>query len=109
MTPESELREELGGVEDDPGADDVSGAAAPEPILGAPFDPRPQREQVRGVLAVIMSALLALMALGPFTVIVADWADWADVEDPLGLTFSPVVGLAGTVLGFYFGSQRNDA
>ncbi|HEX2240154.1 MAG TPA: hypothetical protein VHJ82_03285, partial [Actinomycetota bacterium] len=86
-----------------------SDSAAPEPKLGRTYDPRPEREHVRGRLAAMLSVLLATMALAPFMVVVTGWATWAEVEGPVTLGFGPIVGLVGTVLGFYFGSQRTDS
>jgi hypothetical protein len=63
-----------------------------------------QREDVRSWLAFIIIGLLAVLAIG---LVVYAWAEGGgDTVDQLitGL-FAPVIGIAGTVLGFYFGSQ----
>jgi len=64
-----------------------------------------RREDVRSWLAFIIIGLLAALALG---LLVYAWLEGGgDTVDQLltGL-FAPVIGIAGTVLGFYFGSHE---
>ena len=63
-----------------------------------------RREDVRSWLAFIIIGLLAALAIG---LVVYAWVNGGgEAMDQLmtGL-FAPVIGIAGTVLGFYFGSQ----
>lgn len=77
-----------------------------EPVVGDTYDPDPDREKIRGRLAQLFAGLLAVMALAPILSVILDWATWDALEGPVSVTFGPIVGIVGTVLGFYFGSKR---
>jgi hypothetical protein len=72
--------------------------------LGATYDPGPDREQMRGVIAVILLTILAVIVVGAFLSLWTKWAAAADLETFLQLTFAPMIGLVGAVTGFYYGS-----
>lgn len=74
-----------------------------EPRAGSVYDPAPVREQLRGRLAVVFTLLLVATALGPILLIAFDITNWAAIELPATMAFGSVVGIVGTVLGFYFG------
>lgn len=84
----------------------LSDAEFDEPELGDPYDPDPDREKIRGRLAQLFAGLLAVMALAPLLSVILDWATWDALEGPVSVTFGPIVGIVGTILGFYFGSKR---
>lgn len=67
-----------------------------------------QREDVRKAIAVGLLAALALLVL--VWGIVALWADPAEVrrtEDAFRTVFAGLLGLTGTVVGFYFGNAND--
>ena len=79
--------------------------AAARPRLVA-YDPSPQREYVRGLIALVVVALFALLVIGALTIAAfGDAPRWKQVADSLGLLLSPVVALVGAVTGFYYGEK----
>jgi hypothetical protein len=63
-----------------------------------------QREDTRSRLALILIALLSVLAL--LLVWVIDRQGGGDAAKLLVTgVFTPIIGIAGTVLGFYFGFQ----
>ncbi len=63
-----------------------------------------QRENMRGVLARMIISLVILLAL---LITVFVWTTDNPDSAQLLITgvFTPIIGIAGTVLGFYFGEQ----
>ena len=78
---------------------------ASEPPEVRPFDPGPTRERVRGWLAGGLSVLLAVIVLGSGVTVAVNPKRLTVMVELLKLVFAPVVGLVGSVLGFYFGAQ----
>lgn len=70
-----------------------------------PYDPEPRREQLRGVLAVAVVALLGGVTLLAFLTVWLGLASPAEVKDLVSTLFPPLVALAGSALGFYFGAR----
>lgn len=79
----------------------------PAPVQTTPYDPGRTREWIRG--------LLALVSLGVFLVIISFflWASlhlpatgWSQFKEAAAVILPAVTSILGTVLGFYFGSQR---
>ena len=69
-----------------------------------PYDPSPERERVRGYIAIgLTAAVIAFAAL--VTVLVACNLLSVDEVEKLELYFTPLVALSGTALGFYFGGH----
>ncbi|HLM03891.1 MAG TPA: hypothetical protein VK402_01740 [Blastococcus sp.] len=62
-----------------------------------------RRENTRSVLALIVIGVLSVLAL---TIAVFVLVQRGHVQDLMTGVFTPVIGIAGTVLGFYFGSQE---
>ena len=75
----------------------------PEPRV-VPYDPSPHRERFRGVLAMAFSLLLIVLVLLPIVLIAIDVINWEDIEGLMTLVFGSVVGIVGTVVGFYYGT-----
>lgn len=83
-------------------------ARAVAPVQVTPYDPGRTRERIRG--------LLALVSLGVFLVVISFylWASlrlgtpaaWSQFKEAGGVILPAVTSILGTVLGFYFGSQR---
>ena len=63
-----------------------------------PLDPQVRHEALRWVLGMFTVVLV----FGAVAALIGNTA-WANTRDFLGVTFASVVGLVGTVLGFYFG------
>ena len=70
-----------------------------------PYDPEPQREKLRGYLAGGLVLLLAVIVLLAFGTMWSKWASEAEIKDLLSTIFPPLVALAGTAIGFYFGGR----
>lgn len=72
----------------------------------APYDPSPERERMRGWIAVALLAILAVIVLISLLTVAFHWAPTDDLVRVLGLLFAPIVGLVGAATGFYFGSRK---
>lgn len=78
------------------------------PLRREPYDPSRDRERVRGTIAkwlilllvAIIAALLGGVFAGRLTV--------DELERVAAVIISPVVGLLGAVLGFYYGEQSRN-
>ena len=83
---------------------DVGPVAAVQPTA-EPFNPEQSRENLRGRLALMLMILLAVLAAGMVSITVALVRPFD--RETVGLLIAgvlgPVVGLVGTVVGFYFG------
>ncbi|HEV7887908.1 MAG TPA: hypothetical protein VGO92_10130, partial [Acidimicrobiales bacterium] len=62
-------------------------------------------EDTRKTIALALLALLALLVVTAILTIFRTTVSEARIKDLFGLIFGPIVGLVGTVIGFYFGSQ----
>jgi hypothetical protein len=80
---------------------------APNPFRTETYDPEPGREKIRG--------WIALLAIATFFVLVAFYlyeantgsdASWLRLKEAMQSTLPAVTSVLGTVLGFYFGSQK---
>jgi hypothetical protein len=84
---------------------DPPAPAAPLPIGPQPYDPTRERERMRGYIAMSLLALLigviVAMLLGLATGRLAIEA----LEKVAAVILSPVIGLFGAVIGFYYGEQ----
>jgi len=88
-------------------ADDV--ASPYEISIGkAPYEPTRDRERVRGLLAAALIGLLSIVIIGLFVAVLAGRLTIAELGQLAAVTISPIVGLLGAVLGFYFGEQARD-
>lgn len=63
------------------------------------------QERTRGRIALLLLGLLILVALGLIVGPIVRTIDVDAAEKLAGSILSPVVGLVGTVLGFYFGQN----
>jgi hypothetical protein len=77
--------------------------AFPSPTLSEPFDPAPQRERMRGVLAAALVVLLIAEVGFAFYLISDGKAD--ALRDVFSLVFGATTTLIGTAIGFYFGQM----
>jgi hypothetical protein len=63
-----------------------------------------KRESLRGTLALIVVGLLVVYSLGMLVYVIL--TDSANADMLISGVFTPIIGIVGTVLGFYFGSQE---
>jgi hypothetical protein len=88
--------------------DDLGPAVADikPPGEGAKFDPGPSRELTRQILAigvlVLVFACLATLAVP----VVAGHRTWDEMEGLASTVLPSVFGIAGSVLAFYFATER---
>lgn len=82
--------------------------AQPAGLQAKSYDPAPHRELMRGSLAIGLLVLLACIVLGGLAaaLIPLRWGRLAD-KDIITTLLASVTGLAGSALGFYFGSGSN--
>jgi hypothetical protein len=71
-----------------------------------PFDPEPQREQMRGWIALALLGMLATILVCSF---VSLWLkiDNQSLQTVLTIVVGPLVALVSAATGFYFGSSTN--
>ena len=105
--PENEGNNEIGDVLDltqsEAGED-----ARPLRVLDAPeYDPAPEREKVRGIIALTLILLLVGTVLLSFLSLWLEWVTAKDLESLLKLVLAPIVALAGSATGFYFGGKSS--
>jgi len=82
-----------------------AGLSAP---LERPYDPAPEREKKRGLIALVLVASLCGIIVLAFAFIFFVPAAAANIEllkSVLEIIFAPIVGLVGAVTGFYFGEK----
>jgi hypothetical protein len=79
---------------------DLSGISATE----SKFDPEPQREKMRGRIAMGLLLMVAGIVAISF---ISLWfgMDTDTLQTLLTIIFGPIVALAGTATGFYFGGR----
>lgn len=109
--PEENAEEGSGGSGEVPAERtlDLSGEEPESDRLGRPkdrpYDPEPEREKVRARIAYGLTAFVAIYAAGAFIALATGWAEIEDLER-LQVYFTPVITLAATALGFYFGGKQ---
>jgi hypothetical protein len=81
-----------------------TGAGGPSPIILEPFNPDKDREQTRGDLARGLLWLLTFAVGGVLAFIAMGRLEGSVLSQSI---FPSIIALAGTALGFYFGSQTN--
>ncbi len=70
-----------------------------------PYDPSRDRERVRGVVALLMIGLLIGIVIAMIGGLITGYLSADATEKVAAVILSPVVGLLGAVLGFYYGEQ----
>jgi hypothetical protein len=89
---------------------DLTDEAPEEPGLTRPglrpFDPEPQRERLRGWIALGLLAMFALVLLCSF---ISLWAgiDGDKLQTVLTILVGPLVALVSAATGFYYGSRAD--
>ena len=74
------------------------------PPAEEPVDKR--REDVRAKLANRMSYLFMSVVIALFASAIFGGEQWTRVQEFSQIAFGVVAGVVGTIIGFYFGSQR---
>lgn len=97
-----------GSAAEDPAPPDRGEATVgpPVPVRTKPFDPEPRRENMRAIIAGLLVA--AFLALIGFLVVGVTWK-WLDVataKDLAALALTPLAGLTGTAVGFYYAGTK---
>jgi hypothetical protein len=81
-------------------------SASPSPAFETiKYDPAPQRESVRGRIALFLIILMAATILGSFAILWFHPDRDKELHELLSLIFGPLVALVGAATGYYFGSQ----
>lgn len=65
-----------------------------------------QREDVRAHLAKILAYLFLAIVIALFASSIFGGQQWSRVQEFSQIAFGVVAGVVGTIIGFYFGSQR---
>lgn len=77
------------------------------PFKTADYDPEPARENIRGHIT--LSAAVTFFAVVAFYLFEAGRAGegaWSHIKEAMQGVLPAVTSVLGTVLGFYFGSQK---
>ena len=82
--------------------------AARRQIPTAPYNPEPERERMRGWIALSLLAMLAVVLLLAF---ISMWAGMkAEVlQTVLTIIFGPLVTLVSAATGFYYGTRSSSS
>lgn len=67
-------------------------------------DLEPGRDKVRAGLAITLVGLLVVIVIGAGWVLATDFATIEEIGEYLKIVFTPVVGLVGSAVGFYYGA-----
>lgn len=66
-----------------------------------------RQETTRAWIAGGLLALLAVLIIATFWSILFGKAEWSNIKDPVSYLLTLLVGLVGTVVGFYFGARSD--
>jgi hypothetical protein len=72
-----------------------------------PYNPDPGRDRTRARLAYLLTSTVLVIVLAALMLLVTGSLKTSDLESVSAALLTPVIGLVGTVLGFYFGQQRS--
>lgn len=102
-TPEGGGRTGEAGSEDLFIGENAGGVSNPR---STPYDPEPDREKVRGMIALVLVFLLvAIVAVSFLTLWIRD-PSFDNLKGLLELIFAPIIAVVGSATGFYFGSRQ---
>ena len=76
-----------------------------EPTPGRNFDPDRHREIIRNILAITVAGLLVVVLLMRLVAVTVAGTPWSKLQGVVGAIVPGVIGIAGTILGFYFGTR----
>ena len=80
-------------------------SAGLSPIPTKPYDPEPEREGIRGSLAILLISLLIGVVAVSFFCLWLMPEKFENLKGLLELVFGPIIALVGAVTGFYFGGK----
>jgi hypothetical protein len=85
----------------------ASGPFSPNPFRTENYDPEPGREKIRGRITVLAVAIFfAVVMFYLYEANVASDASWVRLKEAMQSVLPAATSVVGTVLGFYFGSQK---
>ncbi len=86
----------------------MAGPSSAPPFKTRSYDPDEVREKIRGTVTVL-ACLVFLIVVVVYLVFAARSGDtqWDHIKDAMQAILPAVTSVLGTVLGFYFGSQKN--
>jgi hypothetical protein len=87
---------------------EVESAAGLSRLEQKPYDPAPEREKKRGLIALVLVAALCGIIVLAFAFVFVMPVTTTNIEalkSVLEIIFAPIVGLVGAVTGFYFGEK----
>jgi hypothetical protein len=73
--------------------------------LPTPYDPTRDREQVRGWIAIGLTLLVAALVITSLASVLGGWMRVDDLGKIASVLISPLLGLLGAFVGFYYGEQ----
>ena len=73
--------------------------------IAAPYDPAQDREKVRGWIASALIILLIGLISILFLAILLGMVKVDDLDKIVATVLTPIMGIVGTVIGFYFGEK----
>lgn len=71
------------------------------------YNPDPGRDRTRARLAYLLTGAVLAIVLTALLFVATGAMETSDLESVSAALLTPVIGLVGTVLGFYFGQQRS--
>ena len=74
-------------------------------VRSASYDPAQDREKIRGQIAMALIILLIALIALLFLAILASVVKIADLDKIVATVLTPIMGIVGTVIGFYFGEK----
>ena len=86
-----------------PGLDEV-----PAPVAKRKYDPRKNRERVRGGLAAAAFTLFAVVVLALGYAVIVGHRKWDELEGMTTALLPAVVSVVSSITGFYFGAKSGD-
>ena len=80
------------------------GRPDPSNLTSEPYDPKPRREEMRGRLAQILIWAVVVAIAGPLALLAFGSIHVQDLPSVVAAS-SPLMGIAGAAVGFYFGGD----
>jgi hypothetical protein len=83
----------------------IARGLSPHSFVSSPYNIDRDREQKRGLIALILVGLLAAVVLLSFAGLLTSRIELKDLKELLTVILSPLVALVGAATGFYFGEK----
>lgn len=74
--------------------------------IGELYDPRPQEDEARRIIAYLLIGLLWVIVAGTFILVAFGTINLAHIKE-FGVILGPVVTLVSAATGFYYGTKSN--